>query len=140
LKKVIFLCLIMLLFFQCTKNNDKKPKNNKTDLEYIEKDNETNIDFTAMKKLVDESSAINIEVFFAISVLHKHYISQFINEIDTLSEDEQKDFFQKKKVEFFQSIKYTEDEYNDFMQKNMDKMNDYINSNKDIEKYLTTIN
>ena len=130
--------MLTFLLLQCRKT-EMENKDNKINIEYPETDAKPNIDFESMKKLVDESKTLDIDVFFAISVLHKNYISQFEEQVKDLSEEEQKDFFHKKKKEFFNSIKYSEDDYNNFMQKNIDLMNEYINRHKEIEEYLLSI-
>ncbi|HQH31854.1 MAG TPA: hypothetical protein PK900_13350, partial [Spirochaetota bacterium] len=105
-----------------------------------ESNSDSKIDISKMEKIVNEAGSMNLDVFFAISVLHKNFISQFLNEVQDLSEEKQKDFFLNKKNEFFKKLKFSEEEYNSFMEKNSGLMNDYINRHPEIAEYLTTIN
>ena len=135
---MFFLIILILFFSQCSKNNSKaKEEEENTG---FEETTSNTIDFNAMKKLLDNSKELNIEVFFAISVLHKKYVSQFENQAVSLSEDQQREFYHQKKIEFFKSIKYTEEEYDSFMQNHIEEMNEYINEHKAIREYLISIN
>lgn len=136
MKKVIVFFIVFIFIFSCKKDN-KPVENNES---VIISENSNNIDFNYMENLVKKSSKLDIDVFFAISVLHKRYISQFVEQVKDKSEDEQKTFFQSKKKDFFNSIKYTEDEYDSFMSGNFEQMNEYINTHKKIQEYLTSIN
>lgn len=135
MKKAILFLLFLFIFFDCKKEDDNL--NNVEDNSNIEK---PKIDFEAMKSLIDNSVEIDIEVFFAISVYHKYYISRFHEEAAGLNEDEQKVFYLKKKDEFFKSIKYSEAEYNNFMEKNINSMNEYISSHPEISEFLISTN
>lgn len=142
-KNIIFIIVLIIIFSSnCKKEISNEihedPQNEK--MEYTKNDSETTIDFVEMRKKIKNSDKINIEVFFAISVYHKYYISQYIEDVNHLSEEDQKIFFLQKKKGFFNSIKYSEEEYNRFMENNIDEMNIYINSHKDIQEYLLSIN
>lgn len=124
-----------MVLFSC-----KKDENNK-----IENDNNSNIekpkiDFDAIKKVIDNSSSMDINVFFAISVYHKYFISNLQDQANKMNDEEQKTFYQEKKIEFFKTIKYSEKEYNDFMDKNINQMNEYISSHPEIADYLISTN
>lgn len=135
MKKIIVFFIIFLIVFSCKKDNKTVESTDPV----IINENSTDIDFNHMENLVKNSSKLDIEIFFAISVLHKRYISQFIDQVKDKSEDEQKSFFLQKKKVFFDSIQYSEEEYDVFMANNFDQMNEYINSHKQIQEYLTSI-
>ena len=134
--------LIILNIVQCKKEsglNRPDREGSKNTLDMMTEDSSSNIDFQSLENKISQSTVMDVEVFFAISVLHKRYISQFLDEVKDLSEDEQKKFFLKKKDEFFHSIKYTEAQYNSFMQNNMNKMDEYIGTHPELQSYLTTL-
>ncbi len=137
--KLIIVGVLIIIFAQC--QCIKKPEvKNENESNYMSNDNNTGIDFDAMKRKIDESKQMDIDVFFAISVLHKKYISQFAEETASMTEEEQKKFYNDKKVEFFKTIKYTENEYENFMKTHLNEMNEYINNHKAIADYLISIN
>jgi len=136
LKKIIVFFIIFIFIISCKKDN----KSVETNEPVILNENSSDIDFNSMENIVKNSSKLDIDVFFAISVLHKRYISQFVDQVKDKTEDEQKSFFLMKKKDFFDSIKYTEEEYDSFMTNNFDQMNEYINTHKKIQEYLTSIN
>lgn len=140
---VIFIILFLLL--SCKNKTVDNDEQNNTIIQKIDKSDEVNkiddgIDFLTMKEMVLNSKKIDVDIFFAISVLHKKYISDFVEETKDMTEEEQKSFFQEKKNDFFNSIPYSENQYNDFLYNNQKAMNDYINHHPNIAKYLTTIN
>ena len=132
----------MILIVQCNKKNnlDKKESEEDTSTQTSKLNAKSEIDFDAMKKIIDNSETLDMDVFFAISVLHKYHISQYVGEVENLSEEEQKKYFEQKKRDFFNSIKYTEDEYRSFMERNIEQLNEYQNEHPAIRDYLTTIN
>lgn len=136
MKKVVLSIFLILIFFTCK----KATKDRAEDIIKIPESQQQGIDFAYMENLVKKSNKLNVEVFFAISVLHKKYISDFIEETKSMPEDKQKDFFEQKKKEFFKTIRFSEDEYNNFMKKHPDEINDYISKNQLIREYLTTLN
>lgn len=93
-----------------------------------------------MEEIIKKASKLNVEVFMAISILHKKYISQFVDQVKNLPEEEQKKFFEEKKIEFFKSIKFTLEEYENFLKNHPEEINEYIIQNEKIRNYLTTIN
>ncbi|OHD12338.1 MAG: hypothetical protein A2086_08885 [Spirochaetes bacterium GWD1_27_9] len=138
MRKIIVVFFLILFFLQCRKNNSEFTDKNLEDS--TNEEQKLTIDFEEMKRIIDSSKEIDVEVFFAISVYHKYTISEFENEVNVLSEEEQKKFYEKKKIEFFDSIKYTEEQYNDFMLKNINSMQDYLNLHPDIASYLVSSN
>ena len=144
MKKIIILTFLVLLIFSCKKESiqEKPPIEEEKDLniDLGADDDETGINFVKMERIVENSRKMNIEVFFAISVLHKKYVLQFIDEYNDMDDQKKKIFFDMKREEFFEKIKYTDKEYYDFMDKNTHEMNLYIKEHKEIEEYLTSIN
>ena len=142
MKRIIYLLLLILLVFSnckkksLTNNNDNENMN----IEIPDTTEDGEINFDKMNNIIQKSDKLTVEVFFAISVLHKKFIMQFMSEVERLSEDDKKVFFLEKKKDFFKEIKYSEEEYYNFMEKNTNLMNEYIKDHKDIEKYLTSIN
>ena len=141
MKKIIILLIFSILFFpQCLKFSKKNGNaNNNQDTSLMNK-NGNGIDFEKLRSVVDNSNSIDLDVFVAISLLHKNYISQFTNETANMTEDQQKKYFEQKKKEFFKTIKYTEAQYNAYIVANLDKINEYIASHKEIGEFLTSIN
>ena len=137
MKKVLFFLIILILTVQCEKksNLDKKESEEDTTIQTNKLNAKSEIDFDAMKKIIDNSETLDMDVFFAISVLHKYNISRHVGEVENLSEEEQKKFFEDKKREFFNSIKYTEDEYRNFMEKNIEQLNEYQNEHRNSQDH-----
>ncbi|HOF01215.1 MAG TPA: hypothetical protein PK385_04545 [Spirochaetota bacterium] len=140
MKKYLFILLFLTIIFGCQKRESANVNIREFDNSLNESNSDSKIDISKMEKIVNEAGSMNLDVFFAISVLHKNFISQFLNEVQDLSEEKQKDFFLNKKNEFFKKLKFSEEEYNSFMEKNSGLMNDYINRHPEIAEYLTTIN
>ncbi len=138
MKKTAFLLVIAALFMvQCV----KKPETGKqNESDYITHDKGDEIDFDEMKHEIDASRQMDMDIFFAISVLHKKFISGFSGQTASMTEDQQKAFYSEKKKEFFKTIKYSESDYNNFMKNHAAEMNDYINDHKAIGEYLISIN
>ncbi|HOV14988.1 MAG TPA: hypothetical protein PK771_11930 [Spirochaetota bacterium] len=134
LKRVFLFIFIILALLNCRKDQKNIVDESNSEVE------KPKIDFDAMKELIARSSNIDMDVFFAISVCHREYISRYQAEADKLDEEKQKAFYLQKKIEFFNSIKYTEEQYNEFMEKNINQMNDYINNHPDISEYLISTN
>ena len=134
-----FILIIIVFLYSCKNNNQEKtPQVNKEN--HNPENNKKVIDMDAMKEIIAKSSEMNMDVFFAISVYHKYYVSKFSPETAVMSEDKQKVFYEKKRIEFFKSIKYTEKEYNSFMETNKNKLNNYLNDHPEIANYLISTN
>ena len=134
MKKVLLFLMILFLLTYCGKKGNTDKKNNEENMN-VQSDRlnaKNEIDFDAMKKIIDNSDKLDMDVFFAISVLHKYNIDQHIGEVENLSKEEQQ--------KYFDSIKYTEDEYISFMENNIEQLNEYQNEHPAIREYLTTIN
>ncbi len=143
MKKILLYIIILLLIIHCgKKKNIKNQIQNESDLssQTIESDDKSSLDFEGMKIKVEKSEKLDPEVFLAISALHKYHITQNISQAENLSKIEQQKFYEKKKKEFFDSIKYTEEEYTKYMENNLEKLNEYQNEHPAIRNYLTTIN
>lgn len=140
MKKILVLFIILLFITQCGKKDSKKiEEENEINEELPNLDNQKSLNFEGMKSIIANSKNIDMNVFFAIAVLHKHHISQYIDQVERLPENEQQKFFEEKNKEFFNSIKYTEDEYRKFMEQNIEELNEYQNSHPAIRDYLTTM-
>lgn len=142
-RKIIVLMILLLTLIGCWKSEKaatgtEQPRETSS-LKIPEADTTEKLDFKEMKKTIDESKKMTVEVFFAISVLHKKYVSQYNNQLKDLSEQEKKVFYHQKRNEFFQYIQYTDDEYYEFMENNGEKMDRYIRAHKEIENYLISI-
>jgi hypothetical protein len=142
MKKVLFLLIILILFTQCGKKakQDKESTEENVNVQQNKLNAKKEIDFDSMKKIIDNSEKMDMDVFFAISVLHKYNITKHAEEVENLAEEEQKKFFEQKKKDFFNSIKYSEAEYISFMENNIERLNEYQNEHPAIRDYLTTIN
>ncbi len=140
MKKILVLFIILLLITQCGKKDSKKTEEeNVINEELPELDNQKSLDFDSMKIIITNSKNIDLDVFFAIAVLHKHHIEQYIEQVEKLPKDEQQKFFEEKNKEFFNSIKYTEEEYRKFMEQNIEQLNEYQNSHPAVRDYLKTM-
>jgi len=136
--RLILILMILVLFVQCQKSNSVK-KTNETNA------NESNtvkqkFDVEKMKNIINKSNRMDIEVFFAISFCHKYFVSQFEKEADMLSDYKKTEFFEKKKVEFYKTIKYSSKQYDDFLDKNTKAITDYISTHPDFAEFFTTHN
>ena len=142
MKKVLLLFVILFLLTQCGKKTkkDNESTEENVNVQQNKLDAKKEIDFDSMKQIIDNSEKMDMDVFFAISVLHKYNITKHAGEVENLAEEEQKKFFEQKKKEFFNSIKYSEAEYISFMEKNIEQLNEYQNEHPAIRDYLTTIN
>ena len=141
IKIIILFSLILIICPSCFKFFSKK--NNKEQQISTEKiiiSKNTPLDTEKMRSIINNSASINLDVFAAISVLHKDFVDKFAEEIIKLNEDEQTKFYEAKKIEFFKSIKYTENDYNNFMTANVDKINEYLTEHKEIAEFITTSN
>lgn len=136
MKKLVIFFLLVLIITGCKKEKEGTQNEgaNKTEVE------KPKIDFEEIKNKIDVSQSLDIEVFFAISVYHKYYISTFQKEAETKTEEEQKKFYLQRKDDFFNSIKYSEKEYNEFMEKNAASMSEFISAHPDIADYLISTN
>ncbi|HOJ64278.1 MAG TPA: hypothetical protein PLE45_07635 [Spirochaetota bacterium] len=139
-ERYIFIILFIFLSLACFKKeritNDSNNQEN-----VIEENNKfKEIDVVKMRELIDKSEEMNVEVFFAISILYKNFISPFIDTMKDKPEDDQKIFFEEKTKEFFNSIKYTEEEYLEFQRKNEKALIEYLNHHPELIDYLVTIN
>jgi hypothetical protein len=132
------LILVSLLAFQCKKNNENT--NTEDNVTTETESDKSKVDLSEMKNIIDSSTEINLEVFIAISVLKKNYIYQFENDINKLTEANQTKLIDEKNRVFFESLKYTEKEYNDYLQKNFQQVNQYIINHPEITAYFTTTN
>lgn len=139
-KAGIIIFLIIILTFNCKKTETNNNTQNETEIEIPDFNESSNINFDAMEKILKESSTLNTEVFFAIAVLSKRYILQFENTTSDMTEEKQQKFYEEKKNEFFNSIKFSENEYNNFMQNYPEKLIEFQNDHPAIMDYLTTIN
>lgn len=140
MKKILILFIILILFTQCGKKDSKKTEEeNEINEEIPDLKNQKNINFENMKNIIANSKNMDMDVFFAIAVLHKNHISQYVDQVEKLPEGEQQKFFDEKNKEFFNSIKYTEEEYRKFMEQNIEQLNEYQNSHPVIRDYLTTM-
>jgi hypothetical protein len=138
---MLFLFIIMILLFSQGLKFSKKNNNSKNDQnsDLLNKNN-SSIDFEKLKGIIENSNNIDIDVFVAISILHKNYIMQYKKDSDALPEDQQKKFFDQKNKEFFKTIKYSEAQYNSYIGANIDTINEYIASHKEISEFLTGLN
>jgi hypothetical protein len=134
---VITVLLVFISSFQCKKNAET---NNNQTTAVENTDNKDKIDIEEMKKTIADSTEMNTQVFVAIAVYHKYYTNQFGDTTKNMTDEEKSKFFEDKKNEFFKSLKYSEKEYNDYMQKNNNDINDYIINHPEITAYLTSIN
>lgn len=137
MKKFIFLLVVLALFSQCNKESNKKNVSEDVTTDIVNKEK---IDFDAMKKIIDDSQSMDVEVFIAVSVYHKYYISKYDEETKGLTEEQQKEFFSNKKDEFYKTIKYSEKDYTNFMEKNSTSINNFISTHPEIAEYLTSTN
>jgi hypothetical protein len=126
------LCLF-LLAFQCRKNTETTTSVTTT----TDNQGQEKVNMDAIKKMIDDSDGMNTEIFVAIAIYHKYYTSSFEDQTKNMSDDEKSRFYEGKKAEFFKTIKYPEKEYNDFMQKNSNEINEYIVNHPEITEYLT---
>ena len=142
--KYILIFLIIFSLFACNKTKEKEIN----ETEYIETYNFENedeiqassIDFNKMQKIIENSSKMDVEVFFAISVLHRKYINAFEEQAQQLDEKMRNDFYSQKRVEFFNTIKYSEKQYNDYVTTHQSELNNNINQYPEIAQYLTSTN
>jgi hypothetical protein len=141
MKRWIYLSLVVffLLSLEC-KLWHKNKNDNSTDAEITNGNDKSNIDFKGLQDKIKNADKMDMDVFMAISVLHKKYIAQFVDETANMNEEEKHNFFESKKKDFFKSMKFNEQEYNSFMEKNIDKLNDYQNIHPEFREYLTTNN
>ena len=128
MKKLVYLLIIIFFIFtfECKlwhKNNG----DNTTDTEINNNNEKSNIDFRGLQERIKNADKIDMDVFMAISVLHKRYVTQYVDDTLNMSDEEKHNFFEEKKKDFFKTIKFSEQEYNSFMEKNLDKLNDYQN-------------
>lgn len=139
--KYIFIAILSIfLLFSCFKKDSLNNFDQASFSSIIEEDKEKEINLDKLREIIDKSDKIDIEVFFAISILHKSFIDQFIDKVSNRSEEEQKIFFKEKNKEFFRILKYTEEEYREFQLKNEKSLIDYLNSHPELMNYLITIN
>ena len=133
-----------LMFASCNKKTQTQTTVIEQDVPTEEDDNANNdiqtIDFARMEQIVTDAKTLDVEVFFAISVLHSRYIKSLEQEASALSADQREKFYIDKKNEFFKTLKFSESQYNDFMTKHVTELNNYINQYPEITQYLTTDN
>ncbi len=131
MKNILFNILLILMIlnsFYCSKKNNAEDNTSisvKPDIENI----------TLLNKIIDDSKTIDIETFIAISILYSISIKEYIEE-QTITET-QSDFFSKRRTLFFNSIKYSEAEYDFFMINNQTIIESYLANHPDIMRYFT---
>ena len=141
MKKILLFVILLLLIIHCGKNKTSNKNNeNNTNNQTLESEDKNDIDFEGMKDRIKNSEKLDVDVFIAISVLHKYHISQYVDQVENLPKIQQQKYFEQKKKDFFNSIKYSEQEYRKFMENNIEQLNEYQNSHPAIRDYLTTIN
>lgn len=142
MKRILLLAILALLAISCRKEQAAAPQ---TDEQIVEDYKEefkagAKIDFAQLEQTVKNSETMTIEVFIAISVLHRFYSNQFIAETESMGEAEQVQFYHEKRKEFFGKIKYSEEQYESYMENNVEALNSYITQHPEMLDYLTTIN
>lgn len=141
-KRFFILAVLALLLFSCREEKAVQPQTDEQIVEdyHEELESESKIDFKELEQIVKNSETMTIDVFIAISVLHRFYSNQFIKETENMDEVEQVRFYQEKRKEFFGKIKYTEEQYESYMENNVEALNSYITQHPEMLDYLTTIN
>ena len=132
--------LIIFSIFTCRKERSSPVEQEDAIAKPEIEQQDSPINFEVLEKMVAQSEQINVEVFFAISVLHRRYANQYLEHTEILSEEDKKVFYEKKKKEFFKTIKYTNAQYDQFFSENLEAINSYITQHPEIMEYLTTIN
>lgn len=142
MKRILLFIIPVLLLLSCRKEQAVAPQTDEQIVEEYKEElrGDTRIDFAQLEQTVKNSESINIEVFIAISVLHRYYSNRFVAETESMNEDEQVRFYQEKRKEFFGKIKYSEEQYESYMENNMEALNSYITQHPEMLEYLTTIN
>ena len=148
-KTIQFLVLLSVFLtfcvaVSCEKRNQNVPQQTETieideNTDYNETTVQT-IDFDKMNEIIANAKTMDVEVFFAISVLHSRYIKSLDKEAAALSTEQREKFYTEKKNEFFKTMKFSESQYNDFMTNHVSELNNYINQYPEITQYLTTDN
>lgn len=146
--RFVIVFLVIVSAFACNKKSsyNERVENGSIDnyeemaLREDEEEKPTAIDFDKMQSIVDKSKSMDVDVFFAISVLHRKYILSFEDEANKLLESQRGDFYEAKRKAFFDTIKYSEKQYNDFVTNHTDELNNYVNQFPEIAKFLTTTN
>jgi hypothetical protein len=141
IKRFLFLILAGLLFLSMECGIFGKKKASEAENIILKNTGErSNIDFKGLYEKVKKADKIDMEIFLSIGVLQKKYVSEFIPETEKMADEQKRAFFQEKNKEFFNTIKFKENEYNTFLEKNVDKLNDYQNLYPELRDYLTSQN
>ncbi len=95
-------------------------------------------DINEIKDKIAKSSNLDPEISWAISVYYSSYISEFENEVEDMTESEKIAFYAKKRDEFYNSIKYSENQTNKYEEENQDAINAYMIKHPELEIFFPT--
>lgn len=142
MKKIYVLILIALIFGAgCKKDTTSIEDEQIVDSISTESETTETLNFDHLKEKVKDSQKMTIDIFFAISALHKNHINKYESQLETMTEEQLKVFYAEKKHEFFQTIKYTEEEYDSFsiimIEKYPAELNNYMSEHPEYREYLS---
>lgn len=142
MKKLCILLIPALFFYGACKKETTRTED-KQIVESISAEYEVTspLNFDELSKKVADSEKMTIEIFFAISALHKSHIAQYEEQLESMTEEQLKIFYAEKKEEFFQTIKYTQVEYDNFslimIERYPVELNNYMNEHPEFREFLS---
>jgi len=131
LKRIFILVVIIFTIISCQKRNEQNTGTENAISDVFFEDE------VVIRKAIEDSNKLDIEVFIAISILYNNYVRSYMDQSIVMSEEDQIAFFTEKRKEFFTTIKYTESEYDDFMINNEQLFINYLSNNPELQKFFT---
>ncbi len=131
MKRIFILVVIIFTIISCQKRNEQNTGTENAISDVFFEDE------VVIRKAIEDSNKLDIEVFIAISILYNNYVRSYMDQSIVMSEEDQIAFFTEKRKEFFTTIKYTESEYDDFMINNEQLFINYLSNNPELQKFFT---
>ena len=81
-------------------------------------------------------SNITPEIFFAITTLHHEYTKELEDAIDINSGVDYAKLFEEKRIDFFNTIKFSYEQYMNYYENNLPAINEYLQERPDLIEQL----
>lgn len=138
---LIIIIVIVVFGFQCKKSNKKNNSiGTNTTLQKQNLKKKIFVSYDKLFKIIQDSNTMDIDTFFAITVCIKINAKKYNNKIESLTIKQKTDFFENKTKSFFNSIKFSQDEYNNFIIEHSDEIPSYLELHPELKPYINTFN
>lgn len=139
--RLFLIVLTVLIVFSCSKENKGfAPVEQSAP---VKENNEFSMgDLAKYEKILEDAKILTPEVAIAITLLHHQYIRDLETTIfdKNISDVDKEVIFEAKKVEFFTPLRFSYEEYTDYVTTNNVAVNEYLARHPEIVKLLTLEN